>query len=134
MVRALFIFILSIAVLPGTVKQNNQNWQKIGVITVDFKNPGSEILVLKSEIFSSIKFRVSSSPLLLTNIEIFYETGENQHIGLNLLIEPDKDSRAIELTGGERKLVKVSVEYKKPSVTTAEKSNIQLWGLKKGGS
>ena len=138
--RMLFIISwLAISLIPGTThSQKGQHqsgfaetdtiyWQKIGETAIDFHDIYNEILISKSEKYDSIKFSVTE-PLTITDIVIFYETGNNQIIKTMLVI--DVISLPIELHSGERKMSKISFSY--INMTEKEKVvSVQLWGIKK---
>lgn len=115
---------------PYHISNDSATWQKLGVITVNFQEERSEILVLKTEKYAYIRFKSTEFPISLSDVEIYYETGNNQHIRLDIHLEPHEESQPIEIIGGERRLMKVAVIYKNPSVKNS-KANIELWGILK---
>lgn len=112
------------------VSNDSTLWHKLGVTTVNFQEERSEILVLKTEKYAYIRFKSTEFPISLSDVEIYYETGNNQHIRLDFLLEPFTESKPIDLMGGERRLMKVAFIYKNPSGKNS-KANIELWGLNK---
>ena len=113
---------------PYQISHDSTIWHKLGVTTVNFQEERSEILVLKTEKYSYIRFKSTEFPISLSDVEIYYETGNNQHIRLDILLEPHEESQPIEIMGGERRLMKVAFIYKNPSGKNS-KVNIELWGL-----
>lgn len=136
MSKAVFIMILALAGFffktaarePFHISNDSATWHKLGVTTVNFQEERSEILVLKTEKYAFIRFKSTEFPISLSDVEIFYETGNNQYIRVDMLLEPNKESQPIEIMGGERQLMKVAFIYKNPSVKNS-KTNIEIWGL-----
>jgi hypothetical protein len=135
MIKAVFIMILALAgfffettaMNPYQISSDS-TWHKLGVTTVNFQEEKSEILILETEKYGYIRFKSTEFPVDLSDVEIFYETGTNQHIRIDILLEPHEESQAIEIMGGERRLLKVAFKYKSPSVSNS-RANIELWGL-----
>jgi len=128
MILALAGFFFETAAQESQVSNDSTRWHKLGVTTVNFQEEKSEILVLKKEKYAFISFKSTEFPIRLSDVEIYYETGNNQHIRLDILLEPNKESQPIEIMGGERRLMKVAFIYKNPSGKNS-KANIELWGF-----
>lgn len=114
-----------------TTVKDTSGWKKIGIVTVNFKTVTDEVSVLELDQYSSVKFSVTDVPLEIIDLEVFYETGDKQDIKVNLALTANRESQAIELTGGERRLTKISFMYK-PVDQKNKKAVIELWGLKAG--
>ena len=115
-----------------TTVKDTSGWKKIGIVTVNFRTVNDEVSVLESDRYSSVKFSVTDVPLDIIDLEVFYETGDKQDIKVNLSLTATGESQAIELTGGERKLTKISFMYKPVQDQKNKKAVIELWGLKAG--
>lgn len=134
--KALFFLILALAgfFFDTSAQKSDQllndstRWRRLGVITINPNENTSEILVLKSQKYSYLRFKTTESRIRLSSIEIFFETGNNQYIELDLIVEPQRMSQPIEVMGGDRRLMKVSFFYNELS-NQKNYSSIQLWGL-----
>ena len=128
--------LLTMAIAYGSVNaqslvvSDKTGWHKIGSRTIDFKNDKDEITVLGSDKFSSIKFMIKDAPVNLKNVEVFYESGDNQKIEVNSPIGPSMESKAYDLNGGERSLKKITFDYNTLPNIKDEKAEIEVWGLK----
>ena len=136
MKRITMFVLLAMAIVYGSVNaqsvvvSDKTGWHKIGSRTIDFKNEKDEITVLGADRFSSIKFKVNDAPVNLQNVEVFYESGDNQSIAVNSPIGPEMESNAYELNGGERSLKKITFDYNTLPNIKDEKAEIEVWGLK----
>lgn len=113
-----------------TTVKDTSGWKKIGIVTVYFKTATDEVSVMESERYTSVKFSVSDVPLDIIDLEVFYETGDKQDIKVNLSLTATGETQVIELTGGERRLTKISFNYKPVQDQNNKKAVIELWGLK----
>ena len=128
--------LLAMAIVYGSVNaqsvvvSDKTGWHKIGSRTIDFKNDKDEITVLGADKFSSIKFKINDAPVNLKNVEVYYETGDNQNIDVNSPIGPEMESKAYDLNGSERSLKKITFDYNTLPNIKDEKAEIEVWGLK----
>src|SRR6185436_17052352 len=90
------------AQVPAVVLSDTKGWHKIAVRTVNFAKDRDEVVVVGSDRFSAIKFIVSDAPIDLKDLEVFYESGDKQDIQVRTPVLAGKESRVIELNGGER--------------------------------
>jgi hypothetical protein len=136
MKKMIMLFLLAMAVVYGSVNaqsvvvSDKTGWHKIGSRTIDFKNDKDEITVLGADRFSSIKFKINDAPVNLQNIEVYYESGDNQSIAVNTPIGPEMESKAFDLNGGERNIKKIAFDYNTLPNIKDEKAEIEVWGLK----
>lgn len=136
MKKVTMLVLLAMAIVYGSVNaqsvvvSDQAGWHKIGSRTIDFKNDKDEITVLGSDKFSSIKFMVKDAPVNLKNVEVYYESGDNQNIAVNSPIGPAMESKAYDLNGSERSLKKIAFDYNTLPNIKDEKAEIEVWGLK----
>jgi hypothetical protein len=136
MKKVTMLVLLAMAIVYGSVNaqsvvvSDEAGWHKIGSRTIDFKNDKDEITVLGSDKFSSIKFMIKDAPVNLKNIEVYYESGDNQNIAVNSPIGPAMESKAYDLDGGERSVKKITFDYNTLPNIKDEKAEIEVWGLK----
>jgi hypothetical protein len=142
MKNALMISILVIAGSYGTASaqthekkhvvmvSDTKGWHKIGETTVNFKKEREEILVLGADRFASVRFKVTEAPIDLTELEVYYESGDNQVIKVNEQIKEAGESKVIDLNGGERSLKKIVFVYKTLPNRKDIKAHVEIWGLK----
>jgi len=106
------------------------SWDKIGETTISFMAEKYEIALLTADKFGYIKFKVMDAPILLMDLEVYFESGKKQYIDVNSLIKEPGESWVIKLNTGDRKITKVVFVYKTLPNHKDEKALVQLWGFK----
>jgi hypothetical protein len=119
---------------PAVIMSDKTGWHKIGERTVDFARDRDEIMVIGADRFSAIKFIVTDAPIDLIDLEVYYESGDKQNINVRTPVLAGKESRVIDLNGGERSLSKIVFVYKTLANQKADKANVEVWGLKTNAS
>jgi len=112
------------------VVSDKKGWHKIGETTVDFTKDHDEISIAGADRFAALIFKVEDAPINLMEIEIFYESGDNQKVNINFPIKAPGQSKEIELQGGERSIKKIAFVYKTLSNTKDVKAHVEIYGLK----
>lgn len=115
---------------PAVVVSDKTGWHKIGETKVDFTKDKDEVVVMGSDRFATIKFKVTDAPIEITDIEIYYESGDNQKVTLGTSIKSPGESRTIDLNGGERALKKIVFMYKTIPNYKDKKAHVEIWGNK----
>jgi hypothetical protein len=106
------------------------SWHKIGETTIGFMAEKYEMAVLKADKFGYIKFKVMVAPIVLMDLEVYFESGKKQYIDVNSLIKEPGESWVIKLNTGDRSITKVVFVYKTLPNHKEEKALVQLWGFK----
>jgi hypothetical protein len=106
------------------------SWHKIGETTISFLAEKYEIVLLEADKFGYIKFKVMDAPIVLMDLEVYFESGKKQYIDVNSLIKDPGESWVIKLNSGERNITKVVFVYKTLPNHKDEKALVQLWGYK----
>ncbi len=138
MKKILFIILIAIASsystafaqVPKIVISDKDGWHKIGHTRVNFEKDRDAISVIGSRKFSTIKFQVTVAPIIISDLEVYYSSGDMQKININETIKSPGESRVIDLKGGERNLKKVVFIYKTLPNRKDKKAHVQLWGYK----
>ena len=115
---------------PAIITSDKAGWHKIGETTVNFQKESDEIIVMGADRFASIKFKVEDAPIDLISLEVYYESGDNQKININMPIKAPGESRVVDLNGGERNLKKIVFIYKTLPNRKDVKAHVMVWGLK----
>lgn len=112
------------------VISDKKGWHKIGETTVDFAKDRDEVSIIGADKFASLIFKVTDAPIDLIDIEVFYESGDNQKVAVNFPIKAAGQSKEIDLNGGERSIKKIVFVYKTLPNRKDIKSHVEIWGLK----
>lgn len=120
----------SFAQVPKIVISDKMGWHKIGHTRVNFQKDRDAITIIGSRRFSTIKFKVSVAPIIISDLEVYYASGDMQSIHINETIKSPGESRVIDLNDGERDLKKIVFIYKTLPNRKDKKAHVQLWGYK----
>ena len=133
----LFLLLVSAGILekahaqiPAVVLNDKNGWHKIGNTTVSFKNDHDEILILGSNRFVAVKFKVTDAPIDLEDLEIYFRSGDKQIVHFSMSFEVPGESRVIDLNGGERTVKKIVFKYRTLPNYKDVKAHVEVWGLK----
>lgn len=129
----LFVAIFGITTLSAQTKlvvSDKTGWHKIGETTVDFTKERDEITVIGADKFASLIFKVTDAPINIMDLEIFYESGENQKVSVNFPVKAPGQTKEIDIKGGERAIKKIVFVYKTISNKKDEKAHVEIYGLK----
>lgn len=113
-----------------TAISDKTSWHKIGETTVSFLAEKYEITLLEADIFGYIKFKVMDAPIILMDLEVYFESGKKQYVDVKSLIKEPGESWVIKLNTGERNITKVVFVYKTLPNHRDERALVQLWGFK----
>ena len=105
-------------------------WHKIGETTVSFAKDTDEVVVVGADKFASIKFRITEAPIILMDFDVYYESGDKQHITNSNKIKSPGESKVFDLNGGERRLKKIRFVYKTVPNSKDTRAHVEIWGLK----
>jgi len=86
-----------------------------------------EIVLLEADKFGYIKFKVMDAPIVLMDLEVYFESGKKQYIDVKSLIKDPGESWVIKLNAGNRNITKVVFVYKTLPNHKDEKALVQLW-------
>ncbi|HYV94281.1 MAG TPA: hypothetical protein VE978_21080 [Chitinophagales bacterium] len=129
-VLAIVVSYTSVAQEPAVISSDKTGWHKIGETTVDFKKDRDEVVVMGSDRFAALRFKLTDASIDLQDLEVYYESGDKQVIQVRTPIAKGTESRVIDLNGGERSLKKIVFVYKTIPNQRDEKAHVEIWGLK----
>ena len=115
---------------PAVMMSDKAGWHKIGETTADFKSEKDELVVLGADKFKSIKIKVTDAPIHIANLEVYYESGDNESIMLKSDFKAGGESRVIDLKGKDRDLKKVVFVYNTVPNSKDDKAHVELYGMK----
>jgi len=137
MKKVMFILFLAILGINNSgiaqtkmVISDKKGWHKIGETTVDFTKDRDEVSVIGSDKFAALIFKVEDAPIHILDIEVYYESGDNQKVNVNFPVKAPGQTKEINLNGGERSIKKIVFVYKTISNKKGEKAHVEIYGLK----
>jgi hypothetical protein len=79
--------------------------------------------------FSKLKLRVTSGPLKMYDMKVYFDNGSMQDVPIRATIPQGGESRVIDLNGGIRKLDRIEFWYETKGVRQG-KARVAVWGRK----
>lgn len=115
----------------------DKGWVKIGEKTVDLKdnhgifnwNTDREKTIDANEKYSAIKFRAKDATVNLTDVEVLYADGQKKDLSINSPVRVNSESKSV-LLNNDKKLDKITFNFRKDESATKDKAKLELWGLK----
>lgn len=129
--RIVLMAFAAFIVAAGATAASAQDWDDLGTREVldradhDTWGAGKG----KGE-FRKIKFAVRDRQVRFYRVEVKYENGRTETFQIRNLINAGGQTRALDLTGGERFIDKVEVWYEASTVRRGRRSHVTLWGLR----
>ena len=96
-----------------------ENWVELGCERAGFINDRDTIRVARREDrFHAIRLNVTGNDVIVSDINVFYGSGENQHFSVDQQIDRNETTRPMDLGGGRaRRIDRVELTYhSKPSL------------------
>ena len=112
------------------VLSDKAGWHKIGEKTVDLAMEKGEMMVIGSNRFAELVFKVKDEPIEISSIDIYFTDGGTQHVNVGEKIKAPGQSKEVKLTDAERSIKKIDFMYKTESNTKNKKASLEIWGLK----
>ena len=104
-----------------------QGWKFIGDKIAAFGVDRDVLWVTGNDAFRQIKIRVTSAPLHIIDMDVYFENGEKMNVPLKNNFRQGQESRVIDLPGGTRRLDRIEFLYS--TIGRAKgKARIAVWG------
>jgi hypothetical protein len=115
-----FVFLIAAVLFLSFTQVNTANkavqpgkWEVLGSKVVNFQADHDEIIVTAYEgTFKRIKFKVLQAPIYVKNFRVIYGNGTSDNFVVNRHFKAGHDSRVIDLTGRNRIIKKININYK----------------------
>ena len=137
MKKVLFVIMASVfsvsllhAQQPVIVTDKDAGWHKIGDAKVDFKTDKDKFIIIGADRFKSVKVKAYDAPVRIDEMQIFYEGGAKESLIVGTELNPGDESKVLALKNHSAEIKRVVFVYKTISNSGAEKSRIELWGMK----
>ena len=118
-------------------KDSKDGWQKIGEKSIDLSKDKDELSFNSNDKFSAIKFKTKEGTVNLSNVELQYEDDSKQTVNFESPLRAESESKVVSLSNTDKKLDKVTFNYKKDAAGMAAgqaagdaKVKVEVWGLK----
>lgn len=102
----------------GTMNEQQPGWQKIGEKTIDLSKGHDELAFTTSETFKAIKVKAENAPVNLTDLQLFYDSGEKQDVAIDNPLTANGETPVINLNESDKGLKRIVFDCK-PSVSSS---------------
>lgn len=106
-----------------------QGWQFIGDKIAAYGVDRDVLWVKGNDAFRQMKIRVTSAPLHIIDMDVYFENGEKLNVPLKNNFRQGQESRVIDLPGGVRQIKKIEFLYETIG-TRKGKARVAVWGKK----
>lgn len=126
-----FILLMSLTSLFSFVIPSNtlQDWRFIGDKIAAYGVDRDVLWVTGNDAFRQIKIRVTSAPLHIIDMDVYFENGEKMNVPLKNNFRQGQESRVIDFPGGLRQIKKIEFLYETIGVRKG-KARVAVWGKK----
>jgi hypothetical protein len=119
----------SFAIVPNIEMNDNRGWQKIGHTQVNIEKDRDVIHVKGTKKFTKIKFKVSEPFIVISDVEVYYTSGDMQTLKTNETLKSSEITRYVDLDG-ERSIKKIVFIYKTLPNKNKNNAEVNLWGYR----
>jgi hypothetical protein len=106
-----------------------QDWKFIGDKIAAYGVDRDVLWVTGNDAFRQIKIRVTSAPLHIIDMDVYFENGEKMNVPLKNNFRQGQESRVIDFPGGLRQIKKIEFLYETIGVRKG-KARVAVWGKK----
>lgn len=106
-----------------------QDWRFIGDKIAAYGVDRDVLWVTGNDAFRQIKIRVTSAPLHIIDMDVYFENGEKMNVPLKNNFRQGQESRVIDFPGGLRQIKKIEFLYETIGVRKG-KARVAVWGKK----
>jgi len=127
-VPALVIILMALS-FCSTPQSTAQSWRFIGDKIAAYGVDRDVLWITGNDAFRQIKVRVTSAPLHIIDMDVYFENGEKMNVPLKNNFRQGQESRAIDFPGRLRQIKKIEFLYETIG-TRKGKARIAIWGKK----
>lgn len=126
-----FLLLAGITTLLSFIMPSNtlQNWWFIGDKIAAYGVDRDVLYVTGNDAFRQIKIKVTSAPLHIIDMDVYFENGEKMNVPVKNNFKQGQESRVIDFPGGLRQIKKIEFLYETIG-TRKGKARVAVWGKK----
>ncbi len=127
----LFISLVIISLSCGSTRNSiavEEGWELLGETKAGFIRETDVINVNSRNQFTAIRFKVEGAEIKLSELGVFFDSGDKLSPAVDETIPPGKESRLIELAADGRTITKIELKYRTVGSIIKKKANILVFG------
>ena len=127
----LFISLAIISFSCGSTRNSiavEEGWELLGETKAGFIRETDVINVNSRNQFTAIRFKVEGAEIKLSELGVFFGSGDKLSPAVDETIPAGKESRLIELAADGRTITKIELKYRTVGSIIKKKANILVFG------
>ena len=127
----LFISLVIISLSCGSTRNSiavEEGWELLGETKAGFIRETDVINVNSRNQFTAIRFKVDGAEIKLSELGVFFDSGDKLSPAVDETIPAGKESRLIELAADGRTITKIELKYRTVGSIIKKKANILVFG------
>ena len=127
----LFISLVIISLSCGSTRNSiavEEGWELLGETKAGFIRETDVINVNSRNQFTAIRFKVEGAEIKLSELGVFFDSGDKLSPAVDETIPAGKESRLIELAADGRTITKIELKYRTVGSIIKKKANILVFG------
>ena len=127
----LFISLVIISLSCGSTRNSiavEEGWELLGETKAGFIRETDVINVNSRNQFPAIRFKVDGAEIKLSELGVFFDSGDKLSPAVDETIPAGKESRLIELAADGRTITKIELKYRTVGSIIKKKANILVFG------
>lgn len=128
---SLFIFLVVVSFSCGSTRNSiavEEGWELLGETKAGFIRETDVINVNSRNQFTAIRFKVEGAEIKLSELAVFFESGDKLSPAVDESIAAGQESRLIELAADGRTISKIEFKYRTVGSIIKRKANILIFG------
>ena len=127
----LFISLVVISFSCGSTRNSiavEEGWELLGETKAGFIRETDVINVSSRNQFTAIRFKVEGAEIKLSQLGVYFESGDKLSPAVDESIPAGQESRLIELAADGRTITKIEFKYRTVGSIIKKKANILIFG------
>lgn len=128
---SLFLSLAIISFSCGSTRNSiavEEGWELLGETKAGFIRETDVINVNSRNQFTAIRFKVEGAEIKLSNLSVYFESGDKLSPAVDESIPAGQESRLIELAADGRTITKIDFQYRTVGSIIKKKANILVFG------
>lgn len=127
----LFFSLVIISFSCGSTRNSiavEEGWELLGETKAGFIRETDVINVNSKNQFTALRFKVDGAQIKLSELDVYFESGDRLSPAVDESIAAGQESRLIELAADGRKITKIELKYRTVGSIIKKKASILVFG------
>lgn len=127
----LFFSVVIVSFSCGSTRNSiavEEGWELLGETKAGFIRETDVINVNSKNQFTALRFKVEGAQIKLSELDVYFESGDRLSPAVDESIAAGQESRLIELAADGRKITKIELKYRTVGSIIKKKASILVFG------